>query len=203
MEQREDHIMNDHDSLKNRVKTVITECESLMDCFDTLLQASQKGKSAQLKEIEKTIDNMQKKGLTIPPELRKLKLDLLSDLDAAETQIVLKSELIENMHRIFSIKPPEVKNGEHKKNRQRTMVRRSNNYPPDGTLCKFVYKNQRYNGEIKDSRLVIEGYGLFSSFSSASVEITQTSRNGWRDWELLIPGSNHWVLADLWRKKIK
>ena len=114
--------MNDHDSLKNRVRTVITECESLMDCFDTRLQASQKGKPAQLKEIEKTIDNMQKKGLTIPPELRKLKLDLLSDLDAAETQIVLKRELIENMHRIFLIKTPEVKNGECKKYRQRTMV---------------------------------------------------------------------------------
>lgn len=193
--------MNDHDSLKNRVRIVIAECESLMDCFDTLLQASQKGKPAQLKEIEKTIDNMHKKGLTIPPELRKLKLDLLSDLDAAETQIVLKRELIENMHRIFSIKTPEVKNGECKKHRQKTMVRRSINFPPDGTLCKFVYKNERYNGEIKDSRLVIEGYGLFSSFSSASVEITQTSRNGWRDWELLIPGSSQWVLADLWRKK--
>lgn len=195
--------MNDHESLKNRVKTVIAECESLMDCFDTLLQASQKGKPAQLKEIEKTIDNTQKKSLTIPPELRQLKLDLLSDLDAAETQIVLKRELFENMHRIFSIKTPEVKNGEYKKYRQRTMVRRSINFPPDGTLCKFVYKNQRYNGEIKDSRLVIKGYGLFLSFSSASVEITPTSRNGWRDLELLIPGSSQWVLADLWRKKIK
>ena len=195
--------MNDPDSLKNRVKTVITECESLMGCFDTLLQASQKGKSAQLMEIEKTIDNMQKKGLTIPPELRKLKLDLLSDLDVTEKQIVLKRELIENIHRIFSIRAAEMKKGGLKKSSQKTMVKRSNSFPPDGTLCRFSYKNQTHNGEIKDSRFVVQGYGLFSSFSSASVQITQTSRNGWRDWELLIPGSNHWVLADLWRKRSK
>jgi predicted type IV restriction endonuclease len=80
-------------------------------------------------------------------------------------------------------------------------VRTSKNFPPNGTVCKFSYKGRLYNGVIKDGRLHIEGQGSFSSFSAASVEVTKTSRNGWRDWEIKLPGDNHWQLADMWRKK--
>ena len=43
---------------------------------------------------------------------------------------------------------------------------------------------------IRNRQLQIEGLGVFTSFSAASVEITKTSRNGWRDWELKLADKN-------------
>jgi hypothetical protein len=74
-------------------------------------------------------------------------------------------------------------------------------FPPEGTLCRFTYKGNDYNGQIKNGQFMVNGHGYFSSFSAASVEISNTSRNGWRDWELKVPGSNQWLLADIWRKR--
>ncbi|MCK4816975.1 restriction endonuclease subunit R [bacterium] len=74
-------------------------------------------------------------------------------------------------------------------------------FPPEGTLCRFTYKGNDYNGQIKNGQFMVNDYGTFLSFSAASVEISNTSRNGWRDWELKVPGSNQWLLADIWRKR--
>ncbi len=76
-----------------------------------------------------------------------------------------------------------------------------NDFPPDGTLCKFEYKGQLYEGIIKDEKLHVKGIGAFSSLSSASKAVTNTSRNGWRDWELKLPNATDWILADTWRKR--
>lgn len=73
--------------------------------------------------------------------------------------------------------------------------------PPENTQCRFKYKGNEYFGYIENDKLKVDGYGSFTSFSSASNEITQTSRNGWLDWELKIPGKSNWILADQWRKK--
>ena len=75
-------------------------------------------------------------------------------------------------------------------------------FPPDGTFCRFTYKGNSYMGEIKNNKIKVQEYERsFASFSAASLKITETSRNGWRDWELRTPGSSLWVLADTWRKK--
>lgn len=74
-------------------------------------------------------------------------------------------------------------------------------FPPDGTLCKFEYKGHVYEGIIKNGQLHINGVGVYSSLSAASVAVTNTSRNGWRDWELKLPNSSEWILADTWRKR--
>ncbi len=73
-------------------------------------------------------------------------------------------------------------------------------FPPEGTFCRFKYKGNEYSGQIKNGQLMVNGHGNFSSFSAVSIGISNTSRNGWRDWELKIPGSNQWLLADIWRK---
>ena len=84
-------------------------------------------------------------------------------------------------------------------NRSKTMMPRS--LPQDDTLCRFTYKGIQYNGVIKNGSLLVEKIGSFTSFSGASVEISKTSRNGWNDWELKLPGTNQWLLAATWRKK--
>ena len=80
----------------------------------------------------------------------------------------------------------------------------SNTLPPDGTSVKFSYRGTDYFGEISNRTLVLTEDGKFeglscTSFSAASRKITNTSRNGWRDWELRLPRSNNWILADDWR----
>lgn len=77
----------------------------------------------------------------------------------------------------------------------------SQSFPPDETMCRFSYKGTQYNGVIKDGKLLAGNLGSFTSFSAASVEISKTSRNGWRDWEIKLPGTNQWQLSDTWRKR--
>lgn len=71
--------------------------------------------------------------------------------------------------------------------------------PPDGTKCRFRYAGETYNGSISNQRFHVDGFGVFGSLSQASVKITDTSRNGWRDWEIQLPNTSEWILAQTWR----
>lgn len=79
----------------------------------------------------------------------------------------------------------------------------AHNLPPNGTECRFIYNGKEYGGIIKNGKFEVYSYGNFKSFSGASVKITNTSRNGWRDWELRIPGSSKWISAYSWRRMSK
>ena len=85
----------------------------------------------------------------------------------------------------------------------RPVRRSSRSLPPNGTLCEFIYRNEKHQGKIDNQQLVISGMGTFGSFSAASVAITNTSRNGWRDWQIKLPGKDRWMLADEWRMYFK
>jgi hypothetical protein len=74
--------------------------------------------------------------------------------------------------------------------------------PPNGTECRFVYRGTGYEGIIKNGLLEVTSHGNFRSFSGASVRITKTNRNGWKDWELRIPGSSKWITAYSWRRMV-
>jgi len=100
--------------------------------------------------------------------------------------------------------PGKVVGGENgRTGRKKFTAGASKSLPPDGTTCKFAYKNTAYEGRIESGQFVVEGFGKFKSFSAASVAITKTSRNGWRDWEVRLPGSMQWILADRWRNTQK
>ena len=75
--------------------------------------------------------------------------------------------------------------------------------PPEGTKARFEYRGRRHSGEIRQRKLALhpphEGT-VCKSFSEASREVTGgTSRNGWMDWYLCLPGEETWLLADEWR----
>ena len=72
--------------------------------------------------------------------------------------------------------------------------------PPEGTKARFTYKEQLHLGEIQSEKLVIKGV-RYNTFTDASRNITHTQRNGWRDWELLLPDEADWSLADEWRNR--
>jgi hypothetical protein len=77
----------------------------------------------------------------------------------------------------------------------------SSTLPPDGTECRFTYKGKKFSGRVERGELSVSELGQFSSFSAASVKATKTARNGWRDWEVLLPGETTWLLADTWRSQ--
>ena len=72
--------------------------------------------------------------------------------------------------------------------------------PPEGTRARFTYNDRVYSGKIHSEKLVVNG-SRYNSFSEASREITNTSRNGWRDWELLLRDEEDWILANEWRNR--
>lgn len=54
---------------------------------------------------------------------------------------------------------------------------------------------------MADGRIEIDDMpGTYGSFSAASGAVSNTSRNGWEDWELLLPGTEDWLPASMWRK---
>ena len=73
--------------------------------------------------------------------------------------------------------------------------------PPDETKCKMFYKGNRYDGYIEGNSVVVQNKGIGTSLSNASYLVSQTYRNGWRDWWFLLPGATDWIHADEWRKK--
>ena len=72
--------------------------------------------------------------------------------------------------------------------------------PPEGTRCRFTYASKEYQGTIADDRIeIVEVPGSYGSFSAASGAVSQTARNGWMDWEILLPESDDWLPANIWR----
>ena len=74
--------------------------------------------------------------------------------------------------------------------------------PPEGTRVKFKYGDQVHLGEIRNGKLVLNGFrdGICGSFSEASRKVTKIPRSGWRDWYICLPGEENWVRADKWRE---
>lgn len=75
--------------------------------------------------------------------------------------------------------------------------------PPIGTECSFRYADKVWNGFIIEGGMRIEGLdGIASTFTAASRMVTGTSRNGWMDWRLRLPGTTTELLADEWRQQL-
>lgn len=74
-------------------------------------------------------------------------------------------------------------------------------FPPDGTECRFSYDGKQHLGVIESGKLRVSGFEApFGSFSAASRAVTQTSRNGWLDWQLK-DAAGGWMLANDWRQR--
>jgi hypothetical protein len=68
--------------------------------------------------------------------------------------------------------------------------------PAEGTQVRFTYDGKVFEGRVENNVLRVEGHSKsFSSFSAASKAITQTSRNGLKDWYLR-DNLGGWTLAE-------
>lgn len=73
--------------------------------------------------------------------------------------------------------------------------------PPEGTDVRFEYKKTTYTGVIEGGAVRLHGShtGVYKTFSAASKAIAGSDRNGWRDWEVRLPGEDGWEAAEVWR----
>ncbi len=161
-------------------------------------------------EIRKNLPKAWNKMVSEPDEsLMKLINDTLEKICGHRAEAEQIVRFIEEHVRISIVRGPEARKptaeeGKRKDKRfirEKTPIRVSKSFPPDETMCRFVYKGTQYNGIIKRSQLLVENFEPFTSFSKASREVTKTSRNGWLDWEIRLPGDHQWELSDTWRRK--
>ena len=124
----------------------------------------------------------------------------LAHFNAIASRIKKVKELIEGIERDIDLKQELGSNFSESNKDENYNV---HDLPPNGTECRFTYKGKEYNGSIKNGFLEVPSYGNFKSFSGASIKLTKTSRNGWNDWELKIPGNTKWIIASTWRRMSK
>jgi predicted type IV restriction endonuclease len=157
-------------------------------------------------------NNIPKAWKKIISEKDELLIELINDtvetlcgIRANEVDIINFIESVDAHAPIAVDAPPQSPEQIKKKSNTREKIfkqSKSGALPPNETLCRFSYKGKTYHGVIKEGVLQLESYGQHNSFSSASVSVSGTSRNGWMDWELKLPTSSRWILADTWRKII-
>jgi len=68
---------------------------------------------------------------------------------------------------------------------------------PEGTKVRMRYKGQYYYGEVIGDELHVDGKP--TSPAEFTLKITKTSRNAWRDIEVMRPVDKVWRLADTLR----
>lgn len=68
---------------------------------------------------------------------------------------------------------------------------------PEGTKVRMRYKGQYYYGEVVGDEL--HANGKPTSPAEFTLKITNTSRNAWRDIEVMRPADKVWRLADTLR----
>jgi hypothetical protein len=74
---------------------------------------------------------------------------------------------------------------------------------PDGTRLRAAYAGQAVNGEIRDGMWMIGERGYNSPSAALIAHVTsktggKVNLNGWRHWEVLLPGTETWTrLSDV------
>lgn len=72
----------------------------------------------------------------------------------------------------------------------------SNVHFPEGTKFRATYKGQSYVAEIRDGRWIGADGMARNSPSEAASAISNTNVNGWRFWQVQMPGDPSWRKLD-------
>ena len=68
---------------------------------------------------------------------------------------------------------------------------------PHGTQFRGSHRGQWHYGEVDDAAFVVAGM-RFRSLSAAASQIRGFSEDGWRFWEVRLPGSPEWKSLKDW-----
>jgi len=187
-------------NFKEHIDQIQIKLNELMAAIQPWLDASVlKEKRAQLLSIEKTISKLQKINTPVPDELRELKFKLIREIDvfkdAREAQVLLVSKLQPFL--------PSVKQKAIKSRINKTIVKKKTDSPtptPHVEILDLLKLNllspntsieKKYKGQLYKALILSKGQiqillngktELHNTPSSAAVEASGKSQNGWTWW---------------------
>lgn len=181
------------DLIQNKLNELMAEMQPWLD------MSALKEKKAQLHSIEKTIFKLQKIKTPVPDELRELKFKLIREIelfkDAREAQLLLFSRLqpfLPSDNRKSKTNHIRIKNIKKKPDLLLPRVEvidllRVKLILPETSIEK------KYKGHLYKARVLIDGRikllengktELHNTLSSAAVEASGKSQNGWTWWNI-------------------
>jgi len=172
----------DLQKLRGEAETLILKFHELADALARYkTPADAPLKTGQLREISKTIDNLEGMKIPVPDELRNLKTDLLSQThqfeEAENIFAMVEQELAKILVRIRE------NIGVHSANGERRARRNSGDLIPRSALRESVVKSLKaHNGRAKTSVVLDEvGEMLKSKLSASDLELDDNSKQPiWR-----------------------
>lgn len=178
--------------------------------------AHKKEKQAQLKSVEKSINQLQKGNTPIPDELRELKFRLLNELELykeaetarAEIQKIIQPLVAKtNTLKRSAQKVPEKPIIKKEKKEPRITLQNliENKIIEPGTRLFKTYKGVEHNAIITHNgsiKMKLDGKELFFiSPSAAAVAASKNAQNGWTWWN--VDGQSKERTLDYYRQKYK
>lgn len=71
---------------------------------------------------------------------------------------------------------------------------------PEGASLRMAHKGKTTFAEIGDGAIWVNGKA-YKSPSAAAIAVAGTSVNGWRLWEMKLPGEERWIPIDALRRR--
>lgn len=187
------------DNLRAQINQIKSQLEDIQNQLNPWLNDADKTqKQNQLNAVAGTLDKLTKTDVTIPSELRELKLKLIRELDQFEEAKMIKAQLNEMLNNFVAQKksfrkslPKKIIKKKHIKP-SGSKVDLSNLVQngiiePNTKIIK-VFKGLRYEAIItEDGQIDITLNGLkklYNSPSPVAKDIIKSAQNGWVWWSL-------------------
>lgn len=205
----------------NPWKEHITQLDELLKVLKEQLlpywkQTHKKEKLAQLKSVEKSINQLQKGNTPIPDELRELKFRLLNELELFKQAETARAE-IQRVIQPFAPKTNRLKRSVQKgpeqpikkKEKKEPRITLQNLIEKEliepGTRLSKTYKGVQHNAVITHDgsiKMKLDGNEIsFISPSAAAVAASKNAQNGWIWWN--VDGQSKERTLDYYRQKYK
>jgi hypothetical protein len=203
--------MNNIRALIGQLKSELQEIQNKLSPW--LNEADKTEKQNQLKAVAGSLDKLTKTEVTIPSELRELKLKLHRELDQFKEAKIIKAELDEMLSQFIiqkkSIRKRTPKKVLAKKNRKSTGIRieilnliQKGILDPQTKIVKH-FKGIHYEATITNEgqiELLHNGVTVSHSTPSAAAEyLSKARQNGWTWWSL--EGDTKGRTLDYYRQK--
>lgn len=203
--------MNNIRALIGQVKSELQEIQNQLNPW--LNEADKTEKQNQLKAVAGSLDKLTKTEVTIPTELRDLKLKLHRDLDQFKEAKIVKAELDEMLSQ-FEIQKKSIRKRTPKKVLIKK-IRKSTgnriellNLIQNGIIEPKTKLVKRYKGTLYEATITNEGQiellynGIMVSHntpSAAAEYLSRAKQNGWTWWSL--EGDTKGRTLDYYRQK--
>jgi len=188
----------------------------VLNCFDE--KGDLHEKSRQLKAVNDSILNLGKQNISVPDDLRSLKLNLSNEIDVYDEVNNIKSKIINELKQILLLlstkvvkrkpKKVQIKHGSSSKKQCSIQVYDLIKATTLQAGAKIEHVNKKdgviYSGVIKNKGEIETNFAgkreLYKSLSAAAHGLTGTSLNGWIWWSVVYDDGRRVPLVKLRNK---